>query len=73
MDRAAPTTTLGCMRSVACPSAPLSGFKEVARDAKQDLVGQVFRSVAPSYDIMNDLMSGGLHRLWKASDPRFLP
>jgi len=28
-------------------------------------VGQVFSSVAPSYDIMNDLMSGGLHRLWK--------
>ena len=35
------------------------------REEKQDLVGQVFRSVAPSYDIMNDLMSGGLHRLWK--------
>ena len=32
---------------------------------KTNLVGQVFSSVAPSYDIMNDLMSGGLHRLWK--------
>lgn len=32
---------------------------------KQSLVGQVFSSVASKYDIMNDLMSGGLHRLWK--------
>ena len=28
-------------------------------------MGQVFSSVASSYDLMNDLMSGGLHRLWK--------
>ena len=28
-------------------------------------VGQVFSSVASSYDVMNDLMSGGMHRLWK--------
>ncbi len=35
------------------------------REEKQSLVGEVFSSVAPSYDIMNDLMSGGLHRLWK--------
>ncbi|GAX73039.1 hypothetical protein CEUSTIGMA_g491.t1 [Chlamydomonas eustigma] len=41
------------------------GFKEVPWDEKQTLVGQVFSSVASSYDIMNDLMSGGLHRLWK--------
>ncbi|KAG2445053.1 hypothetical protein HYH02_008921 [Chlamydomonas schloesseri] len=41
------------------------GFKQVPRDAKQGLVGQVFSSVANSYDVMNDLMSGGLHRLWK--------
>lgn len=32
---------------------------------KQNLVKQVFRQVAPSYDVMNDLMSGGMHRLWK--------
>jgi 2-methoxy-6-polyprenyl-1,4-benzoquinol methylase len=37
----------------------------VPREEKQGLVGQVFSSVAPSYDIMNDLMSGGLHRVWK--------
>ncbi|KAG2496051.1 hypothetical protein HYH03_005970 [Edaphochlamys debaryana] len=41
------------------------GFKQVPRDAKQSLVGQVFSSVASSYDVMNDLMSGGMHRLWK--------
>ncbi|GAB4813552.1 hypothetical protein N2152v2_000598 [Parachlorella kessleri] len=41
------------------------GFKQVPRDEKATLVGQVFSSVAPSYDVMNDLMSGGLHRLWK--------
>jgi len=41
------------------------GFQNVARDEKQNLVRQVFSSVAPSYDVMNDLMSGGLHRLWK--------
>ncbi|KAH7624514.1 hypothetical protein Ndes2526B_g00715 [Nannochloris sp. 'desiccata'] len=41
------------------------GFTEVPREEKQTLVGQVFSSVAPSYDVMNDLMSGGLHRLWK--------
>ena len=41
------------------------GFKEVPWAEKQSLVGQVFNSVASSYDIMNDLMSGGMHRLWK--------
>jgi ubiquinone/menaquinone biosynthesis C-methylase UbiE len=37
----------------------------VPRDEKQSLVRQVFSSVASSYDVMNDLMSGGMHRLWK--------
>ncbi len=41
------------------------GFKEVPRDQKQSLVAQVFSNVASSYDVMNDLMSGGMHRLWK--------
>ncbi|GBF90365.1 hypothetical protein Rsub_02471 [Raphidocelis subcapitata] len=41
------------------------GFREVPRAAKAGLVGEVFTSVASSYDVMNDLMSGGLHRLWK--------
>lgn len=41
------------------------GFKEVDETAKQSLVGQVFSSVASKYDVMNDFMSFGLHRLWK--------
>ena len=41
------------------------GFASVAEGARQGLVNQVFSKVAPRYDLMNDLMSGGLHRLWK--------
>ena len=41
------------------------GFKEVPADARQGLVNDVFSAVAGRYDLMNDLMSGGLHRLWK--------
>ncbi|WP_077411545.1 bifunctional demethylmenaquinone methyltransferase/2-methoxy-6-polyprenyl-1,4-benzoquinol methylase UbiE [Marinicella sediminis] len=41
------------------------GFKEVPAADKEKLVGKVFTSVAGKYDLMNDLMSGGVHRLWK--------
>lgn len=41
------------------------GFREVGQGGKQPLVNEVFHSVAKRYDLMNDLMSGGLHRLWK--------
>src|SRR6202166_5207867 len=41
------------------------GFKEVPLGDKQTLVDDVFRSVASRYDLMNDLMSVGLHRVWK--------
>lgn len=41
------------------------GYRAVPRAEKQWRVGNVFDSVAPRYDLMNDLMSGGLHRLWK--------
>lgn len=41
------------------------GFSSVRLDEKQDRVDAVFRSVAGRYDLMNDLMSAGLHRLWK--------
>ncbi|HEY4529111.1 MAG TPA: bifunctional demethylmenaquinone methyltransferase/2-methoxy-6-polyprenyl-1,4-benzoquinol methylase UbiE [Luteimonas sp.] len=41
------------------------GFREVPVAQKQKLVGEVFSSVAGSYDLMNDLMSFGIHRLWK--------
>jgi demethylmenaquinone methyltransferase/2-methoxy-6-polyprenyl-1,4-benzoquinol methylase len=41
------------------------GFRQVPLGDKQTLVDDVFRSVAPRYDLMNDLMSAGLHRAWK--------
>jgi demethylmenaquinone methyltransferase/2-methoxy-6-polyprenyl-1,4-benzoquinol methylase len=41
------------------------GFSEVPLEEKQGLVDDVFHKVAHRYDIMNDLMSGGLHRVWK--------
>ena len=41
------------------------GFKQVDKSEKSSLVGQVFSSVANKYDLMNDLMSVGLHRVWK--------
>jgi demethylmenaquinone methyltransferase/2-methoxy-6-polyprenyl-1,4-benzoquinol methylase len=43
------------------------GFRDVPLDDKQAMVDGVFRSVARRYDLMNDLMSGGLHRAWKAA------
>ncbi len=42
------------------------GFKTVAEGEKASKVAEVFHSVASRYDVMNDLMSGGLHRIWKA-------
>ncbi len=42
------------------------GYETVAEHEKARRVAGVFDSVARKYDIMNDLMSGGLHRLWKA-------
>jgi demethylmenaquinone methyltransferase/2-methoxy-6-polyprenyl-1,4-benzoquinol methylase len=41
------------------------GFRDVPLGDKQTLVNDVFRSVAKRYDLMNDLMSAGLHRAWK--------
>lgn len=41
------------------------GYRRVATEEKADLVRGVFDSVAERYDLMNDLMSGGIHRLWK--------
>ena len=41
------------------------GFREVPLGERQTLVNEVFATVAGRYDLMNDLMSGGLHRLWK--------
>lgn len=41
------------------------GYTTVAEDEKVHKVAEVFHSVAQKYDVMNDLMSAGLHRLWK--------
>ena len=41
------------------------GYESVRKTEKESLVRGVFNSVAPSYDVMNDLMSVGMHRLWK--------
>ena len=41
------------------------GYQQVAVDEKQGKVADVFHSVASKYDLMNDLMSLGIHRLWK--------
>jgi demethylmenaquinone methyltransferase/2-methoxy-6-polyprenyl-1,4-benzoquinol methylase len=51
------------------------GFRQVPLAEKKPMVRQVFESVAPKYDIMNDIMSLGIHRIWKrifvtALDPR---
>lgn len=41
------------------------GFQKVDETSKQSMVNEVFHSVAKRYDVMNDLMSAGLHRAWK--------
>ena len=61
----------GC-RLLHCSSKSLSedktthfGYRDVPKDSKESLVKNVFSSVASSYDLMNDAMSLGVHRLWK--------
>ena len=49
------------------PDTSHFGFREVPLGDKQGMVDDVFRSVAQRYDLMNDLMSAGVHRLWKAA------
>ncbi|MFW2829999.1 class I SAM-dependent methyltransferase [Sphingomonas sp. ID0503] len=41
------------------------GYEDIAASEKTARVGEVFRNVARRYDVMNDFMSGGMHRLWK--------
>jgi ubiquinone/menaquinone biosynthesis methyltransferases len=51
--------------AAAGPEGNWFGYRPVDPDAKSGLVRAVFDSVASRYDLMNDLMSGGIHRLWK--------
>jgi demethylmenaquinone methyltransferase / 2-methoxy-6-polyprenyl-1,4-benzoquinol methylase len=52
---------------MAKPTDPTAsfGYRDVPADEKAGMVREVFASVAPRYDLMNDLMSAGVHRLWK--------
>src|SRR5260221_3630555 len=71
-----PTGYCSCLMSVGetsdnSPDQPFGaeadfGFRRVPEEAKAPLVRAVFDSVAGRYDLMNDLMSAGIHRLWKA-------
>jgi demethylmenaquinone methyltransferase/2-methoxy-6-polyprenyl-1,4-benzoquinol methylase len=56
---------LGLVMPASNPESEWFGFRRVRAEEKTDLVRRVFSSVANRYDLMNDLMSGGLHRLWK--------
>lgn len=47
------------------PNSTHFGYKTVESDQKADMVAGVFHSVAAKYDIMNDVMSFGIHRMWK--------
>eukprot|EP00656_Telonema_subtile_P007873 TRINITY_DN13695_c0_g1_i1.p1 TRINITY_DN13695_c0_g1~~TRINITY_DN13695_c0_g1_i1.p1 ORF type:complete len:314 (+),score=71.56 TRINITY_DN13695_c0_g1_i1:149-1090(+) len=53
------------VRAMATNRTTHFGNSEVAWDEKEHLVKKVFNNVASNYDVMNDLMSGGVHRLWK--------
>ena len=53
--------------SSGAPGRTHFGFRDVAESEKPSLVKSVFESVASRYDLMNDLMSGGIHRLWKSA------
>ncbi len=49
------------------------GFRTVPEGERQGLINKVFSDVASKYDLMNDLMSGGLHRLWKDKFVSMIP
>ncbi len=57
--------TLSYVRSMASNNETAFGFRNVEPGEKQSLVNEVFSKAAARYDQMNDLMSSGLHRLWK--------
>ena len=66
MDRAVSDNPSAARPAGQAPEERASfGFRDVPAAEKAGLVREVFASVAPRYDLMNDLMSGGVHRLWK--------
>ena len=67
LPRLAGTEVFGYGAAMTAPDDTIAsfGFKEIPADARQGFVNDVFAKVAHRYDLMNDLMSGGLHRLWK--------
>lgn len=66
-DRTNHRTAAGQPSEVAADDSIDFGFQTVERAAKVGLVRGVFDSVASRYDVMNDVMSGGVHRLWKTA------
>ena len=46
------------------------GDKKVSKDIKKDGVEEIFTKVSDNYDLMNDMMSVGMHRLWKKSQKK---
>jgi len=66
-DRKSDDATTGRAHNMARDDTIDFGFQTVERAAKAGLVRGVFDSVASRYDIMNDVMSGGVHRLWKTA------
>lgn len=57
--------SIAMIEKLTTPSMTAFGYKSVKAEQKQRLVNSVFSKVADRYDTMNDLMSVGLHRLWK--------
>ncbi|MEQ1650222.1 MAG: bifunctional demethylmenaquinone methyltransferase/2-methoxy-6-polyprenyl-1,4-benzoquinol methylase UbiE [Hyphomicrobiaceae bacterium] len=62
----APPSATDASRSAKSDTSDTFGFEHVRPEDRQARVNDVFASVAERYDLMNDLMSGGLHRLWKS-------
>ena len=66
-DRKSDDATTRHVRNMAQDDTIDFGFQTVERAVKARLVRGVFDSVASRYDMMNDMMSGGVHRLWKTA------
>ena len=64
-DATADAAEAGGRRRFSAGDRASFGYRDVGAGEKQGLVRGVFANVARSYDLMNDLMSGGVHRLWK--------